>query len=488
MRLLSDIISRIIGVGDKRLFVVENRDGFIVKHKDAIEVEYGPRCRVFGGTSLDLRLVRDYEMPRDGEANFIFVPSEDFQILDDIADECERVTVNVQRFFSRYHWNTIKNLSLSELEWLYEQRQLVSLNAIETQNMVCEYRSSPDYRRNAINEIEQDWQRISSKADFRKASDFMPALSRLMVNALALEAWGNLGDEIQEMNEQFQSFLIRNYEAISRSGVSSIRPKVVSHIAPFIARQDTNGRYALIVIDGMNFWQAMILATAIEDQGRNLSIKYEASMAWLPSVTELSRQAIFGGIIPSTSYSQSPHTEQKLWEEFWKSKHVPIPNIYYQHSGELTPNVNSTRVGYVNTDLDDMMHSARDFMYLYEDTKRWVKDSTIVTDILNLVADGYKVFLTSDHGNVETIPYRAFSQADKAGSVCDRRYITLSEHADAARFENIYYGHAQKLFATERTYYAVDREIFSSQTGIVTHGGSHFLEVIIPFFTISPNS
>lgn len=488
MRLLSDIINRIVGVGDKRLFVVENRDGFIVKHKDAIEAEYGSRCKVFGGTSLDLRLVRDYEMVHDSESNFIFVPSEDFTILDDIAGECERVTVNVQRFFSRYHWNTIKNLSLAELEWLYEQKQLVSLNAIETQNMVCEYRRSPDYRRNAIKEIEQDWQRISSKADFRKASDFMPALSRLMVSALALEAWGNLGDEIQLLNENFQSFLIRNYEQIAHSGVSSIRPKVVSQIAPFIARQDDRGKYALVVVDGMNFWQAMILATAIEDQGRNLSIKYEASMALLPSVTELSRQAIFRGSYPAMSYSQSPHAEQKLWEDFWKSKRIPLPGIYYQHSGELTPNFNSIRIGYVNTDLDDMMHSARDYMYLYEDTVRWVKDSSIVPDILRLIDSGFKVYLTSDHGNVETTPYRAFTQADKAGSVCDRRYITLSEHADASRFEQVYYGHAQKLFASDRTYYAVDREIFSSQTGVVTHGGSHFLEVIIPFFTIVPNS
>lgn len=487
MGLLRDIRNRIIGVGNKRLFVVENRDGFIFNHKEAFESEYGVRCRVFGGSSLDLRLVRDYEMPRDDEAYFIFVPSEDFVILDDIAIECERVTINVQRFFSHYHWNTIKNLQLAELEWLYEQRQLVSLNAIETHNLVCEYRRSPDYRRNAIKEIEHDWKRFVSKADFRKASDFMPALSRLMVAALQLEAWGNLGDDVQKLNDSFQSFLSSHYAFIAHSGVSSIRPKVVSQMAPFIARQDDRGKYALIVVDGMNFWQAMILATAIEDHGRNLSIKYEASMAWLPSVTELSRQAIFGGCIPSTSYSQSPHTEQKLWEGFWKSKHVPAPGIYYQHGGELTPNFNSNRVGYVNSDLDDMMHSARDYMYLYEDTVRWVKESTIVSDILKLVEDGFKVFLTSDHGNVETIPYRSLSPADKAGAISDRRYITISEHANASLFEQAYIGHIQKPFASERTYYAIDREIFSSQTGVVTHGGSHFLEVIIPFFTISPN-
>ena len=132
-----------------------------------------------------------------------------------------------------------------------------------------------------------------------------------------------------------------------------------------------------------------------------------------------------------------------------------------------------------------MMHSANNFKYLYDDTMRWVKDSSIVSDIQKLLANGFKVFITSDHGNIETSPFRAFSQADKAGAISDRRYITLSEHADAAQFEQSYFGHIQKLFEDERTYYAVDREIFSSQTDIVTHGGSHFLEVIIPFFTIT---
>ncbi|MCM1450899.1 MAG: PglZ domain-containing protein [Clostridium sp.] len=487
MRLLADIVNRIVGVGDKRLFVVDNRDGFIMKYRQALETEYGNRCRIFGGTSLDLRIVRDYEMMLDRESRFIFVPSEDFTVLDDVAADSERVTINVQRFFARYHWNTIKNLSLAELEWLYEQKQLVSLNAIQTQNLVCEYQRSPDFKRNALKEIEQDWDRIVGKADFRKASEWMPSIARLMVSALALESWGRLGDRVQALNEQFRSFLQNNYEAIAHSGVSPKCPKIVTQIAPFIARQDPNGKYALIVVDGMNFWQSIILAHALEDSESKLSIKYDATLSWLPSVTELSRQAIFSGEIPSLSYVQSPHSEMKLWDTFWKAKHIPSPGIFYQHSGELTPKPNSVRIGYVNTDLDDMMHSAQNYKYLYDDTVRWVKDSSTVRDIQGLLADGFKVFITSDHGNVETTPYRAFTQADKAGSVSDRRYIMLSEHADAARFEQIYYGHAQKLFATERTYYAVDREIFSSQTDIVTHGGAHFLEVIIPFFTITTN-
>lgn len=487
MSLISEIVNRIVGVGDKRLFVVDNHDGFILKHRSDIESEYGNRCRIFSGTSLGLRLVRDYEMAFDYESHFIFVPSEDFILLDDVADDCERVSINVQRFFPRYHWDSIRNLPLNQLEWLYKQRQLVSLNAVQTQNLVCEYQQSSDFKQNALNQINLDWDNIIAKADFRKVSEWMPSLARIMVSALALEEWHQLNDRVKDLNDSFQLFLMRNYEAIAHSGVSPKCPKIVSHFAPFIARQDPNGKYALIVIDGMNFWQAIILANSLEDTLSNLSIKYDASLSWLPSVTELSRQAIFSGKSPSLSYSQSPYAEMKLWETFWTAKHIPSPNIYYQHCGELTPKSNSTRIGYVNTDLDDMMHSANNYKYLYDDTVRWVKDSSIIGDVQNLLAAGFKVFLTTDHGNVETNPYRALSTTYKAGAVYDCRYITLPEYADLNNFEEEYSGHIQRPFTSERTYYAVDRELFSQQDNVITHGGTHFLEVVIPFFTITSN-
>lgn len=484
MGLISDIIKYIVGTGDKRLFVTENRDGFILKHKSAFEQEYGASCRVFSGSSLDLRIVHDYEMLQDANSKFIFVPTEDFNILEDIAEDCELVTINAQRFLSRYHWHTIKDLNLPELEWLYSQKQIMPLNAIETDRVVKDYHNSPDFQKQAVQEIIHDWDRITSKVDFRKSSEFMPALSQLMVHALKLESFDKLDVKIRELNEKFQQFLYQHYLSIVSSGASAIRPKIVSKIAPFIAKQDSSCKYAVIVIDGMNFWQAMILASAIEDTSRNISIKYEASFAWLPSVTELSRQAIFSGGAPSINYTQSPYAEQKIWEEFWTSKRVPIRNIYYQYNGELTPYVNSTRIGYVNTELDDMMHNARDYNYLHEDTLRWIKESSIVSDIIKLAAQGCKIYLTSDHGNIETVPFRSLSASDKAGARSDRRYITLSEHADAAKFEHTYEGHVEKVFDSDRTYYASDREIFSSQKGVITHGGTHFLEVIIPFFTI----
>ena len=67
----------------------------------------------------------------------------------------------------------------------------------------------------------------------------------------------------------------------------------------------------------------------------------------------------------------------------------------------------------------------------------------------------------------------------------DNRYITLAAEADKAMFEQNYAGHVSQIDANSRTYFAVNREIFASTERKVTHGGTHWLEVFVPFITIT---
>lgn len=41
--------------------------------------------------------------------------------------------------------------------------------------------------------------------------------------------------------------------------------------------------------------------------------------AWMPSITKLSRQALFRGDMPRDSYVQNPKNESKLWFDYWKN-------------------------------------------------------------------------------------------------------------------------------------------------------------------------
>ena len=136
------------------------------------------------------------------------------------------------------------------------------------------------------------------------------------------------------------------------------------------------------------------------------------------------------------------------------------------------------------TDLDDMMHASSDYKYLLSNTKIWVEEEDIVGNIKHLIDGGYKVYITTDHGNVDASAYKKLDYRDALGANLSYRHITLPAEADKGIFEAEYAGHLVQVDKTSRTYYASEKEAFMNKGKCVTHGGSHWLEVLIPFITI----
>ena len=226
-----------------------------------------------------------------------------------------------------------------------------------------------------------------------------------------------------------------------------------------------------------------MLTRCLEDK-LNVRANFDCIFAWLPSVTELSRQAIFRGDIPSVDYVQSPANEKKLWKEFWQGKGVALFEQYYQHSGMLDEEASVKRLGYVAVELDNMMHSSANYKYLYSNTKNWIDEEEIVANIRHLLDGGYKVFITTDHGNIDTTAYKKLDQRDKLGADLSLRHITLPDAADKGLFEAEYGEHFVQVDSDSKTYYARGKEAFMNSGKCVTHGGAHWLEVLIPFITL----
>lgn len=111
---------------------------------------------------------------------------------------------------------------------------------------------------------------------------------------------------------------------------------------------------------------------------------------------------------------------------------MPAFQQYYQHSGNIAEEMSVNRLGYVVVDLDEKMHASDNYMYLYDATKRWVAEEEIVGNIRHLIDGGYKVYITTDHGNIEATAYRNLDSRDKIGASRSLRHITLPEEADKA--------------------------------------------------------
>ena len=143
-------------------------------------------------------------------------------------------------------------------------------------------------------------------------------ISRIINKALKQDRYNDIENSLSEINDDFQEYISNSYfSKISSSAIQ--RPKMVNRILPFIDRNHYRSeKVALAVIDGMTYWQYLLLEKELQLLG--ISAINSFTLAWLPSITKLSRQAIFKGDIPDIRYKQSPYEEQKLWENFWVSQ------------------------------------------------------------------------------------------------------------------------------------------------------------------------
>ena len=463
-----------------RLVVAVNRDGYLATHDCCLALEE-LGVLVYSGDSLALRLVRELEIDRHPESRILFVMKDEFRIMDDIAVECDKVVFQFRSFFKHYSWDKVKQLSFAQMAWLYELNGIVDLDTLVNNYELHDVASEKNRGQIAYEDLLREWREISTDIDFNKPTEWMSKAGEIVLSILEIGKWSEFQAEVKTINDKFLEFLKTGYVNILASTCGNKYPKIVTQVLPFISKQGC--KTALVVVDGMNWWQALLLTRSLEEK-LNISAKYDCIYSWLPSVTELSRQAIFRGDIPSVDYVQGPQSEAKLWKEFWAKKGVASFEYYYQHSGSIDEETSVKRLGYVVTDLDDMMHSSSDYKYLLSNTKIWVEEEDIVGNIKHLIDGGYKVYITTDHGNVDASAYKKLDYRDALGANLSYRHITLPAEADKGIFEAEYAGHLVQVDKTSRTYYASEKEAFMNKGKCVTHGGSHWLEVLIPFITI----
>lgn len=480
-KLTQAIFDKLFVPGGKRFVVALNRDGILLS--DEVKTALMQECsiEVCGGDSLDLRIVRETKV-RQGTGKVLFVATDTLDILEDIENECEQIVFQFKTFFPHQSWEVIKQQPYAKLCKAYEHPGYYSFDDSCEGKVLSERGSKEMSPEEQFNLVKLSWSMNKDRINFNKPTEWMDIAAEKILKVIELEKWNEFAPEIKAVNDTFLEFLKENYISIVSSTCGTKYPKIVTQVLPFISKQKDE-KVALVVVDGMNYWQALLLTRSLEER-LGVKSKYDCIYAWLPSVTELSRQAIFRGDTPYEDYVQSPANEAKLWKTFWNSKRIPEYEQYYQHSGVIEEEHSVKKVGYVVVDLDEKMHASEDFMYLYDNTKRWVKDKQLLANIKHLVDGGYKIYITTDHGNIETTGYRRLDSRDKLGADLSNRHITIPKEADKGIFEAQYKGHLCQVDKSSRTYFAVDKEAFCSTHKSVTHGGTHWLEVLIPFITI----
>jgi hypothetical protein len=226
----------------------------------------------------------------------------------------------------------------------------------------------------------------------------------------------------------------------------------------------------------------------MEDLGHHgITVNQMATLAYLPSITAWSRQALLKGAKPDLGKDNSD--EEKLFREYWIGKGYQDYQIVYQRFGVGKPaKIDSLQsasiVAFVSNDLDDLMHGAvMGDGQLLQDTQQWAKKSTLSQLILGLRNQGFCSFVTTDHGNIEAGAAKTLPMSAKNLSTSkSKRHIRFVSSDQAEQFER----DNPKLAVRRResSLFLTDDTAFIKDGKVITHGGSHVLEMIIPLGVI----
>lgn len=301
---------------------------------------------------------------------------------------------------------------------------------------------------------------------------------------------------ISKCQKCFESWLIDNYGSLFSLPYLP-RPKIANQIAQFIRNESKKTRCALIVLDGMSIDDWLIIREKMSASQSNLTFSETELFALVPTTTSISRKAIFSGSIPA--FLTNPDvSEDSLWKKFWQSNadskrdiaslfriNDTIPSDLY----DAIADENNHIIGIVIVKIDDIIHGICVGMKgVYESLKIWMDESLLMKIINSLLNAGFRIFITSDHGNTESKGIGLLSQGALVDYQCKRAMIfdrvTLRDHLlqahDFIKWPSEMGLPPDKLVLMPHYGESFDKPDKYS----ISHGGISIEEVIVPFIEI----
>ena len=195
-----------------------------------------------------------------------------------------------------------------------------------------------------------------------------------------------------------------------------VPPVMLHHVPRFLSRRiDDAGKHkaALIVVDGLSLHQWIVIRKELARQRANYRFREYAVFAWIPTITSVSRQAAFAGK-PPLYFPSSIHTTVKepvLWTQFWIDQGLTQQEIAYAKGlgdgalksvEEMVARPKTRVVGMVVDKVDKIMHGMElGAAGMHNQVRQWAAQPFMANLVDLLLENGFRVCLTSDHGNIE---------------------------------------------------------------------------------------
>ncbi|EYD74013.1 hypothetical protein VrlP [Rubellimicrobium mesophilum DSM 19309] len=317
------------------------------------------------------------------------------------------------------------------------------------------------------------------------------AVLRPAMRELQVEADNRLRGWVQRCFQDLPSLPIAN------------APVMVHHIPRYLLRRRDAGeeKIALLVFDGMALDQWIQIREHLNSRAPNFTAEETGCFAWLPSLTSVSRQALFSGLRPR-EFQRSIETtaqESNLWSRFWSESGLHGGEVLYRKAIKRTEqlpelsaaisNHSVKVVGIVVDMIDELVHGAMlGKRGLTGQIREWCETGFVEELVSLIAARGFHVYVTADHGNVDAYGIGRLNQGVisevKGERVRTYRNETLAASVpaeiDAFQFRGA------GLPSDFLPLYASGRGAFVPPGHqVVAHGGMSVEELIVPFVKIA---
>ncbi len=329
--------------------------------------------------------------------------------------------------------------------------------------------------------------------------DFARQWAELTSLSVTLQTGGEHFAAIQnKVNTAFGTWLKCHYNSLI-----SLPPQVpvmVHQIVRAAARKFTEGsirKFALIVIDGLAFNQWMTMRPYLD---KKFTLSSDGCFAWIPTLTAVSRQAIFSGKIPAM-FPASINTTGKedfLWCQVWEAIGLTKAEVLYRKSlGDGSPDFVLDEIGpktkicgFVIDKVDKIMHGMQlGNAGMHNQIKQWRDQQYLEKMITGLLDRGFSITITSDHGNIECTGLGRLQEGVLSESQGERVRVYSDETLINSAVEKYDHAFALNFAGLPKDFFPMSLPykfaFVANGENVVAHGGPSIEEVVVPLVVIT---
>lgn len=262
------------------------------------------------------------------------------------------------------------------------------------------------------------------------------------------------------------------------------KPKTVDKILANI-KADKQEKTALVCFDCMGYAEWYLLKEFLSNQ--NWEFKDTAIFTLLPSLTSISRSAIFQGNADVYNLKYPGRkTEAKAFANYFSSKETK----YFTEEDEIT---SDTILGYEYISIlynffDELSHSAQfppnnESKELYfKSLLAYLERSTVIQDFKTLIENDFQIYICSDHGSVVAKGNDKRIEKYLSDDFAKRGVIVNKENEELINERKI-----KIPFVEDKILVLPEgRTMFANKNQIeVNHGGTTVEEMVVPYIKMT---